>query len=408
MYLVISLVVFLVGGIISFQVMKREIDLEQQRFLKERLKSSIRMIERRQMTKPFVRGKISITPLGSVGKETKEIYSDTVVMHSTLGRLEPHVKLDIVKEVKGNYYSISLYDLIVEEDDIVEGVQESLLKIYILLSVVVIMVSFVTSLVILRPFNLTLDTIKSFNLKSGEKLSFARANTKELSKLHGFLEDMTDRVQKDYRSLKEFTENASHELQTPVAIASGKLELLLESDNLTSQQLEMITAAQNAVRRLSKMGNSLSLLTKVANNEFENIQEIDLKQSIDDLLVEFNEIFELKSIAVEKVLSDSVLVKMDRTLCEMMLSNLLQNAVRHNHPQGEIKIILDADELIIQNTGKPPAVDPSLFFERFKKDNQSGESIGLGLSIVKKITDINGFEINYHYVEDRHQIKIQF
>ena len=406
LYLFISLAVFLVGGIISFQVIKREIDLEQRRFLRERLRSSLKMIERRDLSKPFIRDKISIIPLGTEGQETKGIYSDTLVMHSTLQRLESHVRLDIVKEVNGKYYDISLFDLIVEEDDIADSVQESLLKIYLLLSSAVILISFITSFIILRPFNLTLEAIKSFNLKSNDKLRFKKANTKELSKLHSFLEDMTGRVQQDYRSLKEFTENASHELQTPVAVASGKLELLLEADNLSVEQLEMITSAQNAIKRLSKMGNSLALLTKLENDEFENNENIDLKKSAEDLLFEFNEIFDLKSIKVEKDLADGVTVQMNPTLCEMMLSNLLQNAVRHNQPAGEIKVQLTKDQLTISNTGEAPKVEPALFFERFKKNNQSDDSIGLGLSIVKKIVELSEMSIEYRYFDEKHHITI--
>ena len=125
LFLLISLGVFFLGGVITYQVVKEEIDEEQERFLKERLEYVTRMIERREPTENFIRDKIQIYPLLKAGEETEIQYSDTIVMHSTLERLEPHIKLDVTREVKGKLYRISIHDLIVEEDDIVESIKES-------------------------------------------------------------------------------------------------------------------------------------------------------------------------------------------------------------------------------------------------------------------------------------------
>ncbi len=114
LFLLISLGVFFLGAVITYRVVKKEIDLEQERFLKERLQYITRMIERRQPTEEIIWDKIQIYPLGNLAKETEIQYSDTVVMHSTLERLEPHIKLDVTLEVKGKFYRISMYDLMVE------------------------------------------------------------------------------------------------------------------------------------------------------------------------------------------------------------------------------------------------------------------------------------------------------
>ena len=408
LYLLISLVVFLLGGMITHQVIMREVVYEEQRFLKERLNFAIKMIERRKLDRPFERDKIKIIPLGAGAQETDIVFSDTVVMHSSLQRMEPHNKLDVVKKVGEQYYKITLYDLIVEEDDISEGVNEALFKVYLLLLVVVLILSWVASVFLLKPFNVTLEHIKNFSLRKNDRIKYKKSNTREFDKLNKFIEEMTEKIQTDYQSLKEFTENASHEMQTPLSIANGKLELLLESDNLTDEQVALIISAQGSVQRLSRMGKALSLLTKIENKEFENTGEINISELLSKLLFDFKELADLKSIKVEADLQENVKVSMDSTLAAIMITNLMQNAIRHNYEKGRIKVELTAQTLSISNTGGVLKSDPGSLFERFKKDNQSKESIGLGLSIVKKICEVNSFGITYHYQDETHKIEVIF
>ncbi|GAA0890748.1 HAMP domain-containing sensor histidine kinase [Fulvivirga kasyanovii] len=408
LYLLISLVVFLIGGIITHQIIMREVIYEEQRFLRERLDFAIRMIERRKLHKPFERDKIKIIPLGTRGEETEIAFSDTVVMHSTLQRMEPHNKLDVVKKVGQQYYKITLYDLIVEEDDIAEGVNEALVKVYLLLLVVVLILSWVASAFLLKPFNITLDHIKNFSLRKNNPIKYKKSNTKEFDKLNKFVEEMTEKIQTDYQSLKEFTENASHEMQTPLSIANGKLELLMESDNLTDEQVALIVSAQGSVQRLSRMGKALSLLTKIENKEFESTEEINLSELLLKLLFDFKELADLKSIKIESEIQEHVKVNMDSTLAAIMVTNLLQNAIRHNYEEGRIHVVLTHTRLSISNTGGALKSDPGSLFERFKKDNQSKESVGLGLSIVKKICEVSSFDISYQYQEPDHTIEVIF
>lgn len=386
----------------------REVVFEEQRFLKERLNSAMRMIEHRNLNKPFERDKIRIIPLGTTGEETDITFSDTLVMHSALQRIEPHNKLDVVKKVGDQYYSITLYDLIIEEDDISDGVNESLIKMYLLLTAVVLGLSWIASMFILKPFNITLEQIRNFSLRKDDRIIYRKSYTREFDKLNKFIEEMTEKVQVDYQSLKEFTENASHEMQTPLSIANGKLELLLESENLTDEQVLLIVSAQGSIQRLSRMGKALSLLTKIENKEFESIEKVNMSELLSKLLFDFKELTDLKSIKVKSDIQEDVYLQMDPTLAAILITNLMQNAIRHNYEAGKIKIKLTDKAFSISNTGGQLKSDPASLFERFKKDNQSKESIGLGLSIVKKICEINGFEITYKHEVEEHQIEVAF
>ncbi len=407
LFLLISLGVFFVGGLITYQVVKQEIDEEQERFLLERLDFFSRWIERHSPTKPFIRDKIQVYPLES-GIETDIIFSDTLVMHSTLERLETHIKLDVTKSINDRLYKISLFDLIVEEDDIADSVRESMIKIYLLLTGAMLLVGGLAGAVLFKPFNKTLAKIKSFRVDQKEPLTFSKTGTEEFNKLNTFLEEMTGKIQQDYRSLREFAENASHEMQTPLTNAIGKLELLLANGSLNPEDNDRVIATLSSLKHLSKLGQSLNLLTKIDNREFHNIEKINFTDKLAQALDNFKELMDLKSISIEQQHQDKVMVNMDPTLTTILINNLLSNAIRHNHEHGFIKTFLDDKRLIITNSGPALDVDPNTLFDRFRKDRQKSEGLGLGLAIVKKICDYSGFRVAYNYQQEQHSLEIQF
>jgi signal transduction histidine kinase len=400
--------VFFLGGVITYQVVKKEIDEEQQRFLLERLDFFTSWIERHEPTEAFIRDKIQVYPLQGKLTEIDIEFSDTVVMHSTLERLEPHIKLDVTKEIKGKFYRISMYDLIVEQDDIVESVRESMIKFYLLLTVIMLIVGGIASMYLFRPFNKTLDSIKDFRVDQGSPLKFQKTGTIEFNRLNSFVEEMTKKIQRDFKSLREFTENASHEMQTPLTNAIGKLEILLSSGDLNEENTCKVIATLGSLKHLSRMGQSLNLLTKIDNREFENIEKVNFSEMLETALENFKELIDLKSISMETDHQTDVRISMDPTLTTVLINNLLSNAIRHNHENGFIRTFLDQERFVISNSGPELTIDPNSLFDRFRKDKQRSDGLGLGLAIVKRICDYSGFEIKYSYGNHEHQLEISF
>jgi len=95
-------------------------------------------------------------------------------------------------------------------------------------------------------------------------------------------------------------------------------------------------------------------------------------------------------------------------LIELLLTNLINNAMRHNWENGDLNMKLSPGELTMENTGPQLDIDPNSLFERFKKSNQSSQSMGLGLAIVKKICDLYNYEISYLQSNERHTLRIKF
>lgn len=408
LFVLISSIVFLIGATFTYSAMSREIDKEEKWFLQERLESVLRYIEKKNLNTTIVREKMLIEPLDSLTQETELAFSDTLVMHVTLQRIEPHLKLDVIKKVNGKAYKIMLYDLIIEEDDIEDAVRESMIKTYLLLLGVSLILSFATSYYVFKPFQGTLSEIKNFSIRQSAVMNLPPSSTSEFKKLNKFISEMALKAQRDYQSLKEFSENASHEIQTPLSIAQGKLDLLMESNNLTEEQMELISSTQHALHRLSKMGYSLSLLTKIENKEFSDFSEVNMSNLITALLFDFKELMELKSIKLDASIEPAVRVNGNEVLLEILVTNLLNNAIRHNYPNGTIDVTINDSALIVRNTGKEMEGSTENLFMRFKKGSENPDSSGLGLAIVKRICEEHNFSVKYEIKGEQHSLTISW
>ncbi|TCS87780.1 signal transduction histidine kinase [Anseongella ginsenosidimutans] len=406
-YLVITLLALAIGGVISYREIKEEVDFEQSLYLKGKLDAAVRRLSRGMHPDSLARHNMEIQQLDFARPEMNFRVTDTVVMHKFLQRLEQQIKVSASYKVNGKHYYIAAYDGMVESDDITDAVIKSITGIFIVMLVVTGLLSYLISKHLLHPFHSTLRAIRAFTLRQKEPLQLAPTRTSEFKKLNLFLQHMTEKAQHDYSNLKEFTENASHEMQTPLAIIRGKLELLMESE-INDSQAKLIMSAHNAVEKLSKMGQSLILLAKLENQEFETPGKIDFSRILSDNLLAFEELIEMKSITLKQDIAENVELSIHPVLADILLSNLMSNAIRHNYMEGRITVTLTKKELIVENTGDPLKVAPAEIFKRFKKSTQADDSVGLGLAIVKQICTQNNMLISYSYSGSEHQFRLQF
>ncbi len=409
-YLIITLFVFGVGGIISFNIFQTQIQTETDRYLISRLWSLQNSIENGESPFAFISTNLSIREIDDSNEESSFSFGDTLAAHPNprIQRLETHRKLQVIRKIVGKTYKIEIFDVIVESDDIFAGVFKSQTRLFIILGIALVTFSFLVSTWLFRPFNTTLQAIKNFRLNDEGVLNLEKTNTKEFKELNAILNRMIEKSQIDYKNLKEFSENASHEMQTPLAVAKGKIELLMQYKNLDKEQLLLINSSYEAIDHLSKMSRSLGLLTKIENNEFTNLQKVNLSEKINNSIFDFQELLSLKEIKIDHRIEDQVIVHSDPILIQVLITNLFQNAIRHNIARGNIVVELTQNALIISNAGVPLTSPAESLFKRFKKDNQSGKTIGLGLAIVKKICDINNYEIRYAYQNEQHILTVVF
>ncbi len=315
--------------------------------------------------------------------------------------------LSYEQQIDSTGYRIKIRRRLTEDQDVLYGV---------LVAVVLIGLDVVISFYFLNrwfsrkiwaPFYAALNLLKNFDLRKEGKPRFRSSAIEEFNRMNNELRKLTDKVTSDYHNLKEFTENMSHETQTPLAIIHSRLDVLMQAENLTEQQQEHIRTTLDAVNRLSKMNKGLTLLAKIDNNQFLDEKEFSIAEVIEKHLSQLDIFIETREIRVIKNLSPRIRVTMNVNLADVLLTNLLSNAIKYNVDKGILKVALDEKTLVISNTGDAPLLSSEQIFERFKRGGEKIDSTGLGMAIVKKICDFNGLEISHNYYEHLHSFTVK-
>ncbi|WP_113663882.1 sensor histidine kinase [Pedobacter nanyangensis] len=256
------------------------------------------------------------------------------------------------------------------------------------------------------PFRQLLINLKSFNLNQEQDFVQVPTSIAEFRELNDAIVDISQRVRSDYRQIKLFTENASHEMMTPIAVINAKLDTMLQSSDLDEEQSRNLADLYRATAKLTKLNQSLLLLVKIDNNLLNDRAQLNFKEMVAEKLVYFQEFTQRRNISVDTELETHALL-MNRYLADILLDNLIGNAVRHNYEGGNIVVKLDRKSFSVSNTGIEGALDSTVVFERFYK-SPSSEGMGLGLAIVKQIVELHQFRISYDYQGGRHNFVVSF
>lgn len=292
------------------------------------------------------------------------------------------------------------------EEDIMAGVMIQFGVIILVLAVAIVLTVRIISRRTWKPFNETLQQIEKFHLENGVLPELPQSGIEEFARLNQVLTALMRNSLASYNAQKEFTENASHELQTPLAVFQSKLDLLLQQPDLSEYQAELIQSLYEITNRLTRLNRSLLLLAKIDNSQYERREKINLSEFINKLLPSLESLS--GDITFHKDFKTSLTVYANRILLESLVNNLVVNAVRHNRPGGEILLTLWDGKLILSNTSDEPALDERLIFNRFYRPSEKVKGNGLGLAIVKAICMYHGWTANYRYENNRHTFIITF
>lgn len=257
-----------------------------------------------------------------------------------------------------------------------------------------------------KPFYGVLKQVREFNAADPDKITITDSKVDEFNQLSDAVAKMSARVTDDYQGLKSFTENASHEIMTPLSVITSRLDILIQDETLRPDQYEQITNLYAAANKLARLNQSLLLLVKIDNDLLQDTEKLNIKTIVVEKFQQFQEMIQNKNIDLNFVMVD-VEVSASRYLMDVLINNLFSNAIRHNKELGHIKILLTAEKLIFQNSGHAPILDEQRIFDRFHKGKTS-DGTGLGLAIIKNICSRYGFGISYCYVNDLHTFEVRF
>jgi signal transduction histidine kinase len=309
-------------------------------------------------------------------------------------------------EKKG--FTISIFQIISEKNELLGDISLYMSFLFFSLLLISILINYLIARNLWKPFYDSVKIAGKFNIQSDKPLDLPETDIKEFNQLNMVFDSMTRKMRNDYLNLKEFSENAAHEIQTPLAVIRSKTDLLMQQKNLNKDSLTLIKSINEATTKLFKLNQGLLLISKIENQIFHEKKKVSLKQIIVGGLDNYKEIMLLKKIKVEMEATDEAFVEMNDVLAEVLISNLLSNAVRFNIDNGFIRCKIENTFLSITNSGLPMTTNPEDLFRRFHKASDNPQSVGLGLSIVKMIADTYGMVIRYTYHENIHELHLQY
>jgi signal transduction histidine kinase len=282
--------------------------------------------------------------------------------------------------------------------------------ILVLLLIAIILINRKSGKVLWSPFFSTMTKIKEFDITHGEALILPHeTGTTEFDQLNTAVTAMVDKVNEAYFHQKQFVENASHEMQTPLAVIRSKLELLINDPNLTEKNASLLSDITDANDRLSQMNRTLLLLAKIENNQFPGTELVDIAEIVTKEIQNFKDHYEkIPQLVAHIDEGIKVTVNANRSLIQILISNIIKNAIVHNQPDGKIIVTIIPNELTIENTGPMLEINAEDLFERFKKGSHESKTTGLGLALVKQISNLYHFTVRYSHADGWHRVHIIF
>ena len=407
-FLALTFLVFSIAGVFFYFALGRVVDQNIREMLKSRQASIILNLQKNapsidSLESPdhsiFIK-RVAYTP------EYKH-YSDTLAFDQDEKELIPFRKMTFSVKTNDRYYKVVLLQSLFESEDLQMVIFYFMAVLFGLVLSALFFLNRWLSTKAWTPFFKSLSVLSAWKMSENQTFGFDRTGISEFDQLNSTLENMMQKIQTDFVNLKEFTENASHEIQTPLAIIKSKLELVLQDKTLNNLQYQRIHAAFESAIRLSKLNEALLLLSKIENKQFVGLSETDMCQLILSRIEYLEELFALKQIEVSVDLNEKIIMTINPLLAEILINNLLSNALRHNIEKGKIIISSQNQEITISNTGEQAEMDVSRLFRRFAKQVTSSESNGLGLAIANEICKNYHLSLKYSYLNEMHHMTLK-
>lgn len=408
-FITLSLVVFFVGGIGLYKIMQNLIEKEVNADLYNRIHFIFNELSRSdtlQNAQFIATEPIEIKEVPPQDMKTMFQLSDTVLLNKVQHVYMPYRSLSTIVKSGNKYYQIRIYKSLITSNYLIEKVA---LVIMLMLLLYLLLTYFLNRYILGKvwsDFFDSLKTMRNFSLENPHREPLQPSEIIEFNELNHVLEEMTDKLISDYEGVKEFTGNLFHEVQTPISIIKNKTELLYQELD-TEKQFQLAGSIFSATNRLSDIIKSLGLLARIDKNQFSRKEPIDFLEIINKNLEHYRDMMESKNIRLEKEIISHPKKLMDPSLAEMLINNLIKNAVRHNVEGGFLRILLSEEVFEITNSGNNPQLPTTELFQQFTRSSEEG-FMGIGLAIVQKIAHHYQMQIHYDYHEGIHRIRVGF
>lgn len=343
----------------------------------------------------------------------KENYIDTLIYEPVDDELDQYRKLTCFVELHGNYFRLEIVEPHLETSEMISTIAITLVGLLLGLALSFYLSQRIISQKLWKPFYELLEKLRDFRLDNQRLPELPPSQIEEFNRLNEAINELVLKNMEVFDSQKQFIENASHEMQTPLSVIQTRLEALIGQAELTQEQASIVEGIIGSTQRLKKLNKTLLLLSKIENRQFLLDEQVDVSKIIRQSMEYYEEQKAALSISVKMEIRDNLIVQGNIMLTEIMMQNLLKNAFLHNIGNGVVSILINENKLIIGNTGqvnddKNPVFEKEKLFDRFYKQSRNPDTWGLGLAIAKKIADTSGWGLRYRNDESLHIFEINF
>ena len=334
-------------------------------------------------------------------------YKDSMVYLTEKGETEPaRILTTLFQDGAGRYHELTVSIPTIEKKDLKESILIWNIILCLLLLLFVVMMTVWVFYHSMRPLYRLLHWLEAYRLGSHQAPLENPAGTTEFHQLYEAITRHVERSERAFEQQKQFIGNASHEIHTPLAICQNRLELLMDDEHLTENQLSELQKTHRTLAHISRLNKSLLLLSKIYNRQFTDSREMDLGILATSFLPDYQEVYASRQIRADIRINNPLPVRMDESLASILVTNLLKNAFVHNVDHGEIHILVSGQSLSVRNSAAGEALDANRIFDRFYQGEKKEGSTGLGLSIAHSICRLYGFRLSYHWEHQTHCFQI--
>lgn len=315
----------------------------------------------------------------------------------------------LFRDREGRWYELTVMTPTIEKEDLQEAILSWCVWLYLLLLLSILLVTVWLLYRMMRPLYALLRWLDAYRVGGENPALETTTSVVEFRRLNEAVGRFVDRAEASFERQKQFIGNASHEMQTPLAVCRNRLEMLVDdARTLTPEQLAEIASVQRTLGRLVRLNRTLLLLTKIDNGQFPESSEVDVGAQVRTTAEELGDIYAYRGVTLRLAEETTLIVRMNPSLAESLVANLLKNAFVHGDANGTVDVRVAGRSLEVTNDGAAGPLDGARIFDRFYRATEKEGSSGLGLALVEAVCRLYGLRVSYDYVAGRHRFTVQF
>lgn len=334
-------------------------------------------------------------------------YRDSMIYIKEKNETEPaRILTTLFKDKENRHYELSVFTPTIEKRDLQEAIFHLLIALFATLLIAILVINIWVFRRSMKPFYQLLNWLDKYRLGQENEPLDISTDTSEFRKLNETVKRYASHSEEIYRQQKLFIGNASHEIQTPLAVCQNRIEMLMEDESLNEEQLNELAKTYQTLEYVSKLNKSLLLLSKIDNSQFADSANVCINELVHRYMDDYQEVYDYKEIQITLNEKENFHLQINETLATMLITNLLKNAYVHNNEHGTIQIEIGKDYITFSNSGDLQPLDEKRVFERFYQGKKKEGTTGLGLAIVAAICRQCSLAVSYRFVNNRHEFHV--